>query len=142
MLTGELIRPRLKLRGSKLEIDTINVDDPHWQKTATVLIALIKTQVGNPMSAWDTALDDFIGERIDYVVIRGLAKVLSDAATFPPLDTKITPAELRERLFARGPVFTNPDLFHQQTRRNVIREVAADLRIAQKQVESTFFADR
>ncbi len=142
MLTGELIRPRLRLRGSTLEVETLDMDDLHWQKTASELITLIREQVGSPLSAWDTAVDDYLGERIDYVVVRGLAKVLSDAATFTPVATRILPVEIRERLFAQGPVFTKPDLFHPQTRRDVIRSVAKDLRIPQKEVESSFFADR
>ncbi|MHB8752852.1 MAG: DUF790 family protein [Aggregatilineales bacterium] len=75
--------------------------DRHWRRTADDLIALFRTQIGKPASVWETALDQYEGARM-YVVIRGLAKVLWDAATFAPLDA-------RERLFAHGPALTEPD---------------------------------
>jgi predicted nuclease of restriction endonuclease-like RecB superfamily len=56
--------------------------------------------------------------------------------------TPISPAELREQLFARGPAFPTIDLFHQQTRQDIIRTIAKSLRTSQRQIEATLFADR
>src|SRR5947208_3131601 len=105
MLTGDLVRPRLRKRGSKLLIDTIDENDAHWLRTASELIALFGAQIGQPYKAWIAALDMYEGDRVDYIVVRGFAKVLSDAATFTPLDMPPVPADLRHRLFALGPVF-------------------------------------
>jgi hypothetical protein len=142
MLTGDLVRPRLRIRGRNLYIDTIRANDPHWLDTASELIALFRAQVGQPQRAWHEALEEFEGERLDYIVIRGIAKVLTDAATFTTLVTPISPVELRERLFARGPAFPAIDLFYQHTRQDIIRAEAKALRTSQKMIEAMLFADR
>jgi predicted nuclease of restriction endonuclease-like RecB superfamily len=82
------------------------------------------------------------GERVDYVIVRGLAKVLTDAATFSPLATPLPPMQVRERLFACGPVYSAPQLFQPKTRDEVIQGVAEELGVSSEQVEASFFADR
>ena len=74
MLTGELIRPRLRVRGGQLLVEGVETGDKHWQNTAADLIALLQAQVGHAQAVWDTALDHYEGERVDYIVVRGLAK--------------------------------------------------------------------
>ena len=142
MLTADLVRPRLHLRKSELSIAMLDEHDSYWLQTAKDLIALLQQHAGQTLAAWDRVLDTYMGERIDYVVVRGLAKVLADAATFAPLATPLAPVQLRERLFASGPVFTAPQLFHQQARYEVVESVAKELAISSEQVEATLFADR
>ena len=142
MLTADLVRPKLHLRGSELHIDLLNEHDPFWLQTALELIGLFRGQTGRSLEAWDRALETYMGDRTDYIVVRGLAKVLSDAATFTPIETPLPPVQLRERLFAHGPAFTTPQLFHPQTRYEVVKNVADELNISPKQVEATLFADR
>ena len=142
MLTADLVRPRLHLRGSELSIDMLEERDPCWLQSAKDLINLLQEQVGQSQAAWDRALESYVGERVDYVVVRGLAKILTDAATFTPLATPLPPIQLRERLFHYGPVFTSPQLFHPQTRYEVLKSVADELSISSEQVETTLFADR
>lgn len=142
MLTADLVRPRLRLRGSELSIDMLEEHDPYWLQSAQDLINLLQEQVGQSQAAWDRALESYVGERVDYVVVRGLAKILTDAATFTPLATPLPPIQLRERLFHYGPVFTSPQLFHAQTRYEVLKSVADELSISSEQVETTLFADR
>lgn len=142
MLTADLVRPRLQLRGSELFIEMLDEQDACWLQTARDLIALLQGHTGQSQAAWDQALETYVGERLDYVVVRGLAKVLTDAATFSPLATPLPPVQLRERLFARGPVFTTPQLFHPQTRYEVVRSVTDELNISPEQVEAMLFADR
>jgi len=124
MLTADLVRPRLRLRGSELLIDLLNEHDPFWLQTADELIGLFRGQAGRSLEAWDRALDAYMGDRTDYIVVRGLAKVLIDAATFTPVETPLPPVQLRERLFAYGPAFETPQLFHPQTRYEVMSNVA------------------
>ena len=142
MLTADLVRPRLHLRGSELSIDMLDERDPCWLQSAKDLINLLQEQVGQSQAAWDRALESYVGERVDYVVVRGLAKILTDAATFTPLATPLPPIQLRERLFHHGPVFTSPQLFHPQTRYEVMKSLADELSISSEQVETTLFADR
>ena len=130
MLTSDLIKPRLRLRGTEVSIEMLDEHDPCWQQTAADLIALLRGQVDQPLSDWDKALEGYEGERTDYAVVRGLAKVLTDAATLTPLETSVPPAQLRERLFSRGPVFTEPQLFRPPTRSEVVQRIANELGIS------------
>ncbi len=142
MLTADLVRPRLRLRGSELSIEMLVEHDPFWLQTAADLIALMRGQAGQSQEAWERALEAYEGERVDYLVVRGLAKVLTDAATFTPLATSLPPVQLRERLFACGPVFNMPYMFHPQTRHEVVQSVAGELSLPVEEVEATLFADR
>ena len=130
MLTADLVRPRLRLRGSELSINMLDEHDPSWLQTATDLTSLLQKHVGQSLGAWDKVLETYLGERIDYFVVRGLAKVLTDAATFTHLPTALPPVQLRERLFAHGPVFPTPQLFQPRTRYEVLRNVADELGIS------------
>ncbi len=142
MLTADLVKPRLRQRGTELYIDMLNTGDPYWLRTATDLIALFQQHAGQTQATWDRALEAYEGERIDYFTIRGLAKVLTDAATFTPLAMSPLAPQLREQLFAHGPVFASPHLFHPRTRIDVIRSAADELGIPPEQIEETLFADR
>src|SRR2546421_7046867 len=135
MLTSELIRPRLRFSGSSLSVEMVDERDVALQQTAQELIDLLRRHVGCTLEKWEEALAAYEGARVDYVVVRGLAKVLVDAATFTPLVTSFAPAMLRERLFAHGPVFETPQLFHPQARYEVVQGVADELRIFLEQVE-------
>ena len=142
MLTSELIRPRLRFSGSTLSVEMVDEQDVALQQTAQELIDLLRRHVGCALEKWEEALAAYEGARVDYVVVRGLAKVLADAATFTPLVTPFAPATLRERLFVHGPVFETPQLFHPQARYEVVQGVADELGISSEQVETTLFADR
>ena len=142
MLTADLVKPKLRLRGSELFIDLLNEHDPCWLQAAKELIDLFRKHMDQSLEAWDKALETYLGDRIDYIVVRGLAKVLTDAATFTPIETPLPPAQLRERLFAYGPTFATPQLFHPQTRYEIVKNVADELAITPEQVEATLFADR
>ncbi|MBN1313533.1 MAG: DUF790 family protein, partial [Anaerolineae bacterium] len=74
--------------------------------------------------------------------IRGLAKVLCDAATFKPIQTPLPPLELRDLLFTRGPAFDQPFLFRPDTRSELLTAVAQELQITTEQIETSLFADR
>src|SRR5256885_4222526 len=142
MLTSDLIRPRLRFSGSTLSVEMVDEQDVALQQTAQELIDLLRRHVGCALEKWEEALAAYEGARVDYVVVRGLAKVLADAATFTPLATPFAPATLRERLFVHGPVFETPQLFHPQARYEVVQGVADELGISSEQVETTLFADR
>jgi len=142
MLTSELIKPKLRFSGLTLSVEMVNEQDAWLLQMAQDLIALLQQHVGHRREEWEEALDAYEGDRLDYVVVRGLAKVLSDATTFTPLTTPFSPAKLRERLFARGPVFTSSNLFHPHTRQEVLQEVAGELALSTEELEAILFADR
>ncbi|HLZ57070.1 MAG TPA: DUF790 family protein [Ktedonosporobacter sp.] len=143
MLTADLVRPRVRSRGSELSVQMLDTHDSFWLQTAQDLIALLQQHQGQSLAAWHDLLEAYEGDRVDYLVVRGLAKVLSDAATFTPLTTPLIPSQLRERLFAYGPVFAAPQhLFERQARYEVIQQEATELSLLPEQLETTLFADR
>lgn len=142
MLTGELIRPRLRIQGSMLRIEMVNEHDPFLQQTAQDLIGLFHRYKGQSHAAWEAAVRAYEGTRLDYVFIRGLAKVLVDAATFTPLLTPHPPLMLRERAFAYGPVFDQPALFQPRTRQEVLQEIADDCGLSIGAYDEMLYADR
>jgi len=142
MLTGDLVRSRLFQRNGELQIEWLDGNNPHWQRTAAELIKLFQQQVDQPQARWQRALEGYEAGRTDYMTIRGLAKVLSDGATFQPVATPIDPVELRKRLFSRGPTFVTPDPLYLQTREKVLREAAVEYNVTPGQVEHILYADR
>ncbi len=142
MLTSDLIRPRLRIHGSTLLVEMVNVQDPFLQQTAQDLICLFLRYKGQSQAAWEAAVRVYEGARLDYVFIRGLAKVLTDSATFTPLTTPLPPLILRERAFAYGPVFEKPDMFHPATRQEVLQEVADEPGLSIGERDEMLFADR
>ncbi len=142
MLTADLVKPRIRMLGSQLFIDLLNVHDACWLQTAADLIALLRKQQGQMLGTWEHVLEAYEGERVDYVVVRGMAKVLTDAATFTPLVTPLPPVELRKRLFAYGPVFSTTQLFQPQVRNEVMQTLASELGTSLEQLDEALFADR
>lgn len=142
MLTGDLIRPRLRISGSSLSVAWVSETDMGLQQTCADLIALLHSHVGLTRNAWEEGLEQFIGTRTDYIVVRGLAKVLTDAATFTPRTTPVLPAVLRERAFACGPVFRTPDMFHARTRQDVMEQVASSFGTTSEDLADLLYADR
>ena len=142
MLTSELIRPRLRIHGSNLRVEMAHEQDPALQQIAQDLIGLFQRHQGQSQAAWEEAVRAYEGVNVDYVFIRGLAKVLADAATFKPLTTPLPPATLREQVFAYGPVFEKPDIFHPTTRQEVLREVAYAFELSIGELDEILYADR
>jgi predicted nuclease of restriction endonuclease-like RecB superfamily len=142
MLTSELIRPRLRIHGSTLRVEMVYEHDRFLQQTAQDLICLFHHYMGQSHMAWEAAVRAYEGERLDYVFIRGLAKVLADSATFTPLMTPHPPLMLRERTFAYGPVFEKPDMFHPTTRHEVLQGVADGFGLSITEHDEMLYADR
>jgi len=142
MLTAELVRSRIRQRGTELTIEMLDIHDAHWLQSANELLTLLQQHLGHSQAALDKALEAYEGERIDYFTVRGLAKVLTDAATFTPPATTIAPLQLRERLFTYGPVFATPQIFARSTRQEVIERVAYESGITPQHIESSLFADK
>ncbi len=142
MLTSELIRPRLRIIGSILRVEMVHEQDPALQQIARDLISLFQRHQGQSQAAWEEAVRAYEGTSVDYIFIRGLAKVLADAATFKPLTTPLPPATLREHVFAYGPVFEQSDLLHPTTRQEVLREVAYTFELSAGELDEILFADR
>lgn len=141
MLTADLIKPFLRAYGRMLTVDRLDEADAYWLQTAHDVLELFRQYQDRPRSCWEEALEQFEGTRVDYLRIRGLARVLTDGATFTPRAYPLTPRELRTRLFCRGPVFEHPDLFHPLTRHDLLQDAATELALSPAEVEEALFAD-
>ena len=142
MLTSELIKPRLRLTGSVLTIEMVDEQNVSLQQTAKELIDLFHRHVGQTQEEWEKAFALYEGARIDYVLLRGLAKVLTDAATFTPRTTPLPPVLLRERVFTYGPIFQHSDIFSAKKRQDVLQQISTELEIQPDQLDAMLFADR
>lgn len=139
MLKSELIRPRLTIRGPAVVPEQLPADY-HWLGIATELIDLFQSHVGQTRGQLADGLRAYEGDSLDYPIIRGLAAVLENRATFdrePPVD----PVALREFLFAAGPATSSKTLFRRHSRSERLAEAAAHYAITPQQVESALFAD-
>ena len=142
MLTSELVKPRLRVKGANLFVEMVNEQDPALQQTAQDVITLFRLHQGQSQASWDEALRAYEGASIDYILIRGLAKVLADAATFTPPTTPRPPTILREQVFAYGPVFEKPDMFHLQSREEILQKAAHEHGLSPTEFDEMLFADR
>jgi uncharacterized protein len=141
MFTSDLIRPFLRTNGRTLTVDLLDETDSYWLQTALELIALFQRHLGMEQANWEQSLEAYEGTRIDYLRIRGLARVLTSAATFAPKAFPHQPRDLRARLFCRGPAFENPDMFHPLSRQDVLQEVAGELEMTAEDLDKALFAD-
>lgn len=142
MLTSDLIKPRLRMQGSRISVEMVDEQDPFLLQTALELITLFQQHIGQSQESWENALEVYESVRIDYVLIRGMAKVLLDNAEFTPAASPLPPTILRERLFSYGPVFQHSDILHKVTRQDVLQEVSQELHLAPEQLDTLLFSDR
>jgi predicted nuclease of restriction endonuclease-like RecB superfamily len=144
MLTSDLLRARM--RGDEVRPIYLDPGDRDARALAEALVALFAAYVGRTRGELDDALVELIGEGTDYLLHRGLAKLLSDRATFA-VDAPCDPIELRRRVFERAagchPVALAPgDRVHTVTRDDVLAAVAGDLGLASTDVvERALYAD-
>ncbi len=153
MLKSQLIRPRIEIRGNRVQPRLLPVDY-HWLTVAGNLIELFRENVGNSRGQLDEALRDYEGDNLDYPIIRGLADVLSKQAEFASVPP-IPPATLREKLFGLGPVTLEPVAKRTAGREvgaeplatglleraSAIREAAEMYQVTPREVEAALFAD-
>ncbi len=142
MLTADLVRPLLRQKGMELCVNMLDSSHTHWHQTANDLLTLFQQHIGHTVSEWETALEMYEGDRTDYVVVRGLAKVLTGEATLTPRETPVPPPQLRACLFAQGPGFSEPHLFQAKTRLEIMQEVARQFETTPDILEETLYADR
>lgn len=143
MLTADLLRARL--RKGEVRPSYLDPTDPASLDLAEQLIALYAAHVGRTRGELEDAIAELVGEGTDYLLHRGLAKLLSDRSTFE-VEAPGDPVELRRRVFERAaachPVASEPgDKVHTVTRADVIAAVAAEAGIAPEALDRALYAD-
>jgi hypothetical protein len=106
--------------------------------------ALYQKHLGKKRGALDAALTELVGEQTDYLVYRGLGKLLQDRSTFE-VASPIDPRELREKVFtlsaAHHPVPEHGDPLHTFTRAAALAQVGLELKMRPEDVEEALYAD-
>jgi predicted nuclease of restriction endonuclease-like RecB superfamily len=143
VLTSDLLRAR-RLREQVLPL-YVDATDALVRGLARGLISLFEQHVGKPRGELEAALDALVGERTDYLLHRGLAKLLFDRSTFE-IDAKVDPAELRKAVFARAsqshPIARSAgDVLHPVTRGSALAEAAAPFGLSAEEAERALYAD-
>ena len=141
MLTADLVRARWTRDG--LQLRWADPDDPEVMTLAQELIAIFEAHDQRPRWALDDAVADHIGDATDFMLRRGLVKLLTDRSTFEA-QAAVEPAEVRRAVFAaataRWPVGEAADE-HLTDRAEVLAEVAEALGVTAAEVDAALYAD-
>ncbi len=125
MLPSELLRVKLV----KDRVYPVFLRD---KELAEELIRIFKRNVGKKLKELKREIEEY--EEIDYKLVRGLSTLLLRRCTLET-NAKIEPRILRRRLFEKGFVI------NEKEREKIIKEVAEEFKIPQKDVEESFLAD-
>jgi predicted nuclease of restriction endonuclease-like RecB superfamily len=136
MLTTDLVRTRTKKgRVEPLYLDT---DSTEAQDKARELIAIFAKNAGGQYGDVDEAVERAIGHGTDFLIWRGLAKLLYDRSEFETV-ASVDPQEIRRAVFEAsgelGPV-TGAD-----ARQKVLEKAAEALELSTEEIEASLYAD-
>lgn len=149
MLKADLIRPRIRTRGTRLFAQQVEADY-RWLAVANDLFTLFEQHIGQTRGKLKAALRDYEGDSLDYPIIRGLAAVIAGKATFDnqPL---APPDEVRARLFQQGPATYQAMASAQSVasawavesaqRGRLLGETAVFFDLTPPQIEAALYAD-
>ena len=139
MLTSDLLRVQVKK--GQVTPQYIDPQDAQALEMAARLCACFKEYGGRPRGELLDAIEDFIGFGTDFLIWRGLSKLLYDRSEFT-VDAPVDPSRLRGEVFdlahAMGPVTT------ESGRRKVFEAAAAKLElegVTPDQLSHALYAD-
>ncbi|WP_256684904.1 DUF790 family protein [Halococcus qingdaonensis] len=142
MLTADLARSRTS--DGEVTPLFIDPDDARYRETASELVELFETHVGDPKADLDTAIDQLTVADTDYKIIQGLAKLLRDECDFETV-AAAEPYEIRQRLFERAndsyPIVRQPTLDEDTRKLDVYTAVADELGISLAECHQGMYAD-
>jgi uncharacterized protein len=96
MLTNDLVRTRSR-NGQVMPL-YLDVGSPEARARATALVEIFEQAQGWPRARIDGAVEEVVGFGTDFLVWRGLAKLLYDRCTFA-VDAPIEPEVIRRTVF-------------------------------------------
>lgn len=142
MLTADLVSARV-VKG-EIRPRYLDPKDPDAHALAADLVRVFHEHVGQTREALDNALAALLGEGTDFLLHRGMAKLLADRSTFE-VRAPCEPTVLREKLFSEAakhhPAVLVADAVHTVTRDDVIARVAAELGVSAGAVTGAMYAD-
>lgn len=137
MLTADLAQSWM--RGGKTGPRYVDVEDEQYQHDAAELISIFAACEGRTHAELDEALDAHVGLGVDYKILRGFIKLLTDRCEFETVSVK-DPVEIRRALFLRAGQ-THPLIEDNETRANVVREAALELECHPEALLTGLYAD-
>ena len=144
MLTADLIRTWKK--GPYLGPKYIAVDDGAYLALAQKLIAVFEAHKGFPRGELQAALRNLLADSPDYLIHRGLSKLLLDLAEFHIVQKSgVPPNILREKIFTRAaenaPIVLRPDLIHPVTKQDILEAIALEANTDAATIAAEMYAD-
>jgi len=144
MLTADLLRTWKK--GPYTGPKYIRPEDPEYLKLAAELIHLVNAHKGRTRGELQEALRLHLADSPDYLIHRGLSKLLLDLCEFHIVVAGgMEPVALRKKLFQLSaenrPVVLSPDILHPVTREDILLSVASELQVPSEIVLSDMYAD-
>jgi len=144
MLTADLIRTWK--RGPYMGPKYIKADDEVYLTLARKLIGLFVEHKGFTRGELQNALKNHLADSPDYLIHRGLSKLLLDRAEFNILQKSgLEPKMLREKIFSRAvenaPVVLHPDLIYPITKHDILKALALELNTDSDTIASEMYAD-
>ena len=122
MLTSDLLR--VKVRKGEVSPQFIDPQDPQALSVANALCACFEVHLGKTRGELFEAIEDLIGFGTDFLIWRGLSKLLYDRSEFE-VESPVDPSLLRQTVFdlaqSLGPVT------HEAVRQKVYQEAARTL---------------
>ena len=143
MLTSDLLLTRS--RGPYIEPRYVAVEDPALIDLAQALIDVHAEHQGKTRRELQRALDLLAGDRTDYRIQRGLAKLLGDHYCEFHIDSPQPPEELRYAVFtlarAHHPVVRETSLIYPVKREDLLEQVALKHQLSSEDVLAGLYAD-
>ena len=143
MLTSDLLLTRS--RGPYIEPRYVAIEDPALIDLAQALIDTHAEHQGKTRRELQRALDLLAGDRTDYRIQRGLAKLLGDHYCEFHIDSPQPPEELRYAVFtlarAHHPVVRETSLIYPVKREDLLEQVALKHQLSSEDVLAGLYAD-
>ncbi|NUN15343.1 MAG: DUF790 family protein [Myxococcales bacterium] len=143
MLTANLVRVRIS--DGRVVPQYVSTSSAQQQQRAAALIALFQDSVGSSRADLDEAISDHIGVQTDFLVQRGLVKLLLDRTDFE-VNSPANPMELRQRVFRLAatllPIVRHADGLPGTPRRTVLEKVAEHYGVNWTDIDAALWADK
>ncbi len=136
MLTSDLLRV-IKRKG-KIRPRYLDVDDAKARERATMLVDIFESHRGKPQGIIGEKVERAIGHGTDFLIWRGLAKLLYDRSEFD-VDSPHKPEEVRQAVFDMAFEAGNPS--DEAGRAAILDAAGQRLEMSADECEKALYAD-
>lgn len=126
-------------RGGRTGPRSIDTHDPSYRHDANELIKLFEAHEGRTRAELEGELTAYVGVGIDYKILRGLIKLLTDRCEFE-IASPVDPVEIRRAVFLKAQAF-HPVTTESGARASVVTEAARELNHPPETLLANLYAD-